>query len=69
MTLEPTMQAWFDGENVKKTKQHPWNYSHLLGGFQGARIAYREDLPVLSKEQTKVLMAMVNSCVIRHARM
>ena len=65
--LTPAMRDYVLEENRKRTKQHPWRFDHLEGGFKGAQMAWRDDLPILSIRDTKIFLALCKSALERTA--
>ena len=46
-------------ENAKRTKQKPWGYEGLEGGFRGAFFEWEEGSPIMSEEDTRTFLAAV----------
>ena len=67
LQLTEGIKSWVASENAKRTKQHPWNYDHLLDGFQGTKMEYRDDLPIMTVRDTKIFIAMCNTVLVRTA--
>ena len=65
--LTDSIKSWVLSENAKRTKQHPWKFDHLLNGFQGTKMQYRDDLPIMTVADTQIFVAMCNAALVRTA--
>jgi len=66
MKMPASTEAWFEGENQKRSKQKPWSWERLKSGFGGSFVKYVEGVtPVMKVDDTKRTLAAVKVLMTR----
>ena len=66
MQLKAETIAYLEGENLKRTKQKKWGWSHLEAGFEGTFCKHGPGNAIMSRKDVKIFLAALFCLSRRH---